>query len=110
MKKVINQQIWVKKQEENYAIGITNQGQDDFGSISFVSLPKIGERLVAGESFAELEAEKAVTELISPLSGVITSINQEALEDASVLDVKNEDFAWLVVVSEVTAAEFLDLV
>ncbi|MGO2100216.1 glycine cleavage system protein H [Vagococcus salmoninarum] len=109
MKKVINKQIWVRKIKEDYSIGLTNQGQDDFGSVTFVSLPKIGDLLKAGESFAEIEAEKAVTELVSPLTGKITSINQEALSDASALDAKNEDFAWLVVLTDVEEKEFNEL-
>lgn len=110
MKKVINKQLWVKFDGENYAIGLTNDGQDDFGSIAFISLPKIGDYLEVGDTFAELEAEKAVTELTTPLSGKVISINQEALSDGSVLDTKNENFAWMIVLSDVDSAEFEKLV
>ena len=110
MKKVVNKQLWVKFDGENYSLGLTNEGQDDFGSIAFISLPKIGDHLKVGETFAELEAEKAVTELVTPISGKVISVNQEALSDASVLDTKNEDFAWMIVLGEVDSEEFEKLV
>lgn len=110
MKKIVNKQLWVTKEGEQLSIGLTNAGQEDFGSISFVSLPKLGDKLEAGDSFADIEAEKAVTELITPVSGIVTSINQEAVNDASVLDATNENQAWLIVLSESDEKEFANLV
>ncbi|MBP1043101.1 glycine cleavage system protein H [Vagococcus sp. BWB3-3] len=110
MKKIVNKQIWVTKEGDSLSIGLTNEGQDDFGSVSFVSLPKIGDRLTVGDSFAEIEAEKAVTELVTPVSGTVASINQEALADASSLDVKNENFAWMIVLTDIDEKEFDNLV
>lgn len=110
MKKIVNKQIWVNKEGDTLSIGLTNEGQDDFGSVSFVSLPKIGDKLVVGDSFAEIEAEKAVTELVTPVSGTVSSINQEALQDASTLDVKNENFAWMIVLTDIVEEEFDNLV
>ena len=110
MKKIVNKQLWVRQDGDQYALGLTNEGQDDFGSIAFITLPKIGAALKAGATFAELEAEKAVTELLSPLSGTVVSVNQEALSDGAVLDTKNEDFAWLIVLTDVNANEFENLV
>ena len=110
MKKVINKQLWINQEEGLYTLGVTNAGQDDFGSIAFITLPKVGEVLNAGETFAELEAEKAVTELVTPITGKVASINQEALADASVLDAKNENFAWIIKLSDVDEKEFVNLV
>lgn len=109
MKKVINKQIWVLKDKDTYTFGLTNEGQDDFGSVTFVMLPKVGDKLEIGDTFAELEAEKAVTELITPLAGTVLEINKESLQTPSILDNPEERNAWMMVMTDVSEADFLNL-
>ncbi|WEG72954.1 glycine cleavage system protein H [Vagococcus intermedius] len=109
MKKVINKQIWVLKDKDTFIFGLTNEGQDDFGNVTFVMLPKVGDKLEVGDTFAELEAEKAVTELITPLAGTIVEINNESLQTPSVLDNPEERKAWMIVMTDVSEEAFLNL-
>ena len=55
-------------------------------------LPKVGSEITLGEGVVELEAEKAVVEYESPVSGTVISINEAALKDTSLLDKPD---AWL---------------
>lgn len=108
-KKIIQSQMWIEKIEDRYRIGMTNAGQEDFGSITFAMFPKVGTKLEVGDTIVELEAEKAVTELVSPLKGKILAINEEAQSDSSKLDNPDENAAWLIDLISVDEEEFLSL-
>ena len=73
---------WVRFQEDGTAyIGITDYAQDQLGDLVFVNLPAAGDSLQAGESFADVESVKAVSDVNAPVSGVVKEVN-EALADA----------------------------
>ncbi len=72
---------WVKKDGEQFLLGISEYAQDQLGDIVFVDFPEVGDHLDAQETLGELESSKAVSEINIPFSGEITEINQE-LEDS----------------------------
>ncbi|MBP2966943.1 glycine cleavage system protein H, partial [Acinetobacter baumannii] len=73
-------------------VGLTSVAQDDLGSISFVMFPKVGTVVTQGDSVVELEAEKAVVEYETPVSGTIVEINEAGQKDTKILD---KPKAWL---------------
>ena len=87
--------LWVKEVSEGKKVGLTSTAQDDLGSITCAMLPKVGKEVIAGEPVVELEAEKAVVEYDSPVSGVVVSINEAAEKNPKLLDEKD---AWLYIV------------
>ncbi|MCI0130622.1 MULTISPECIES: glycine cleavage system protein H [Enterococcaceae] len=87
--------LWVKDVEKGKMVGLTSTAQDDLGSITFVMLPKVGKEIKIGDPIVELEAEKAVVEYDSPVSGTIVSINEEAEKNPKLLDEKD---AWLCII------------
>lgn len=109
MKKAINSQLWVIKETEGYRIGLTNQAQDDLGGISFVTLPKVGEVLEKDAAFAEVEAEKSVSEFTLPFAGTVLESNQAAVKNPEILDDPTEEKAWLIRLSDVSETDFLNL-
>lgn len=72
---------WVRVKGEKAQIGISDYAQDQLGDIVFVELPAVGTSLEQGAEFGTVESVKAVSELYSPVSGTVTSVNT-ALEDA----------------------------
>ena len=68
---------------DNEATITTDFAQSLPGDIIFLELPEIGD-MVSGEPFGEIEAVKTVSELYSPVNGVVTSIN-ENLEDSNII-------------------------
>lgn len=63
---------WVQKQEDGtYLIGITDYAQDALGDLVFVNLPEEGDEVVKGETFADVESVKAVSDVFSPVSATI---------------------------------------
>ena len=72
---------WANYNGNEVSIGITDYAQSQLGDVIFVELPEVGEEIIAGESFGEVEAVKTVSELFAPISGTIYAVN-EALEDS----------------------------
>ena len=97
---------WIKYEDGIAVIGISDFAQDALGDVVFVNLPAVGDEVTAGESFGDVESVKAVSDLISPVSGVVCEINEE-LEDSP--ENLNEDpyGAWIIKVENVTAEEEL---
>ncbi|HLQ39637.1 MAG TPA: biotin/lipoyl-containing protein [Tetragenococcus sp.] len=104
LKKIDN--LWVLFNGKEYVIGLTNEAQDELGNITFVSLPKVGQSVKKGETLVECEAEKAISEFASPLSGTISSVNEKIDEDLSTLNDKEEMNDWFLSLKDVDAAEF----
>ena len=58
-------------------VGITHYAQDSLGDVVFVELPEVGSRVDQFDKFGEIESVKAVSDLFSPVSGTVTSVNEE---------------------------------
>jgi len=97
---------WVKDNGDEIVIGLTDHAQSELGDLVFVNLPEEGDELVVGESFADVESVKAVSDVYAPVSGVITEINEELLDAPEKINEAPYE-AWLVKVKEVTDKEEL---
>ncbi|MDR2611231.1 MAG: glycine cleavage system protein GcvH [Clostridiales Family XIII bacterium] len=86
---------WLKTEGDSAYVGITDFAQNSLGGIVYVELPEEGQRFGKGEVFGVVESVKAASELMLPVSGVVTMKN-EAVEDAP--ETVNDDAygAWLV--------------
>ena len=72
---------WVKAIDETTAlVGITDFAQSELGDLVFINLPQEGGEVTAGESFCDVESVKAVSDVVSPVTGVVEEANTE-LED-----------------------------
>ncbi|MBR6039137.1 MAG: glycine cleavage system protein GcvH [Clostridia bacterium] len=97
---------WVKKEDDLFVIGISDFAQDALGDLVFVNLPEVGDAVTAGEAFGDVESVKAVSDLLSPVSGTVAEINEELLDAPELLN--NDPYgAWIIKVADVTATEEL---
>lgn len=62
-------------------VGITAHAADALGDVVYVEAPRVGDTVTAGQVCGELESSKAVSELYSPVNGVVVAVN-EALSRA----------------------------
>ncbi len=71
---------WVKFIDDTHAeVGITDYAQHALGDIVFVNLPEIGDTVVEATRFGDVESVKAVSDLISPVAGTVTEINEDLI-------------------------------
>ncbi len=91
-----------------YRIGLSDYAQSSLGDIVFVDLPQVGDALEKGVSLGDVESVKAVSEIISPVTGKVSAVN-DALA-ASPEEINGDPYgAWIVEVTDVTdTAELLD--
>ena len=97
---------WVKLEGDCVWIGITDFAQDALGDLVYVNLPEVGDEVTAGETFADVESVKAVSDIYSPVTGTVAEIN-EALLDAPGTINQSPYEAWLIKVEGVTDKEEL---
>ena len=97
---------WVKTEGDSLLIGLTDFAQKELGDIVFIIFPFVGDGVTAGVSFADVESVKAVSEVISPVSGKVAEVN-EALVDAPETINERPYEAWIIRVDEVTETEEL---
>lgn len=98
---------WVKFNGDGTAyIGITDFAQDQLGDLVFVNLPSEGDTLTAGESFADVESVKAVSDVNSPISGTVREVNGELADAPEKMNETPYD-AWFVLAEDVTEGEGL---
>lgn len=98
---------WLKMEEDGAAvIGITDFAQSELGDVVFVNLPGVGDDVTAGEPFGDVESVKAVSDLVSPVSGTVRAVNEELLAAPEKI---NEDpyGAWMIKVENVGGTEEL---
>ena len=71
---------WVKEEGDIAIIGLTDFAQSELGDLVFVNLPEEGDEVTVGEAFSDVESVKAVSDVYSPVSGIVCEINEELLD------------------------------
>ena len=97
---------WVRMDGDVAVIGISDFAQDALGDLVFVNLPQVGDEVTAGEAFGDVESVKAVSDLMSPVTGTVCEINEELLDAPENLN--NDPYgAWIIKVENITDTEDL---
>lgn len=98
---------WVKELDEGMVeIGITDFAQEALGDIVFVNLPEVGDEVTMSAAFTDVESVKAVSDIFSPVTGMISQVN-DALSDNPALINEAPYDAWIIRVKNVTDVEEL---
>ena len=97
---------WVKEDGDEVLIGLTDYAQSELGDLVFVNLPEEGDEVTTGESFADVESVKAVSDVYSPVTGVVSAVNEELLDAPESINEAPYD-AWFVRVKDISDREEL---
>ncbi|WP_432038111.1 glycine cleavage system protein GcvH [Streptomyces cucumeris] len=76
-------------------IGITEFAANSLGDVVYVQLPEVGATVAAGESCGELESTKSVSDLYAPVSGEVTEINEDVVNDPALVNSAPFEGGWL---------------
>ena len=108
---------WVRVDGNIATIGITDYAQNSLGDVVYVELSKPGDELGANESFGSVESVKAVSELFTPVSGVVSEQNESLQDEPESVNTDPYGDGWMIRVkmshpgevdSLLTAAEYED--
>ena len=94
--------LWVLEMGETARVGLSEYAQEQLGEIVSVTHAEIGKFIERGDAIGELESQKTVVELVSPITGTIKTVNENVVEDPSLINVDPYGKGWLV---EVEIAE-----
>jgi len=87
---------WVKDIGNGlFEIGISDYAQKELGDIVYVNLPQPGDELSAGDSFADLESVKAVSDILSPVNGTVIEVNEAVVSGPDLIN-KAPYEAWFI--------------
>ena len=108
---------WVRVDGDVAIIGITDYAQNSLGDVVYVELPKAGDEFAANEPFGSVESVKAVSEVFTPIAGVIAQINESLADEPEKVNSDPYGDGWMIrltmsnrgeVDSLLTAAEYED--
>jgi glycine cleavage system H protein len=87
---------WARVDGDTATLGITWYAQDALGEVVFFQLPKVGASVSKDDPYAEVESVKAVSDVIAPLSGEITAVNDALGETPEAINEDPYGDGWLV--------------
>lgn len=76
-------------------VGITEHAANALGDVVYVDLPAVGSTITAGETCGELESTKSVSDLYAPVDGEIVEINEDVVNDPSLVNTAPFEGGWL---------------
>ncbi|MBU0575008.1 MAG: glycine cleavage system protein GcvH [Proteobacteria bacterium] len=101
--------VWVRVDGDLATIGVTDHAQEKLGEILLLDLPEVDSYAEKDEPFGSIESAKAVVELISPVSGVIISVNEDITDDIGIINSDPHDTGWMIIVEMDDLEELDDL-
>jgi glycine cleavage system H protein len=92
---------WVAATSDSTIIrmGITDFAQSALGDIVYVQMPKVGENVSADKVCGEVESTKSVSEIFSPVSGAVSSVNPDLSSAPELLNSDPYGAGWLIEIS-----------
>ena len=99
--------LWARVEEGKVKIGLIDYAQKQINDVIYVELPSVGDSVTKDEPFGILESVKAVSDLISPVSGTIESVNEELDSKPELLNEDPYGEGWILVVEPTNLDEDL---
>jgi glycine cleavage system H protein len=89
---------WLRDEGGRARVGITDFAQDALGDVVYVDLPEVGTQVEAGQPMGEVESTKSVSDVFSPVTGVIAETNPVVQDSPEVVNQQPYGEGWLVVI------------
>ena len=95
MLKFTSDHEWILVDNDSATVGVTAYAQEKLGDLVFVQLPKPGTVLQAGAAAAVVESVKAASDVYAPINGEITEVNQQVVDDPTLVNSDPTGKGWL---------------
>jgi len=90
-------------------VGITDFAQHELGDVVYLELPSQGAKVIQHQQMGEIESVKAVSEVFSPVSGVVLEVNTSAQDSPELVNSSPYEEGWLIKVQPSDEAELKSL-
>jgi glycine cleavage system H protein len=96
---------WIKPEGDHYVVGITAFAQDQLGDIVYLELPKVGDRIEAGNAFGVIESVKTASDLYAPITGEVIEVNSDLVDQPQ--SVNDDPYAagWMIKIRAADAGD-----
>ena len=85
---------WLKAEGDVYIVGITEHATTQLGDLVFVELPEVGDTVSKGDEIVVIESVKAASDILAPVDGEITEVNEALVEDPSLANSDATGAGW----------------
>lgn len=99
---------WVVLEAGTATVGVTEYAANALGDVVYLDLPEVGSGVVAGQPCGEIESTKSVSELYSPVTGTVASVNAAAVDAPEVVNSDPYGAGWLFTVTVEAEGPLLD--
>ncbi len=107
--KYTNEHEWIRIENDEAIVGITDYAQDQLGDIVFVDVTTEGETLEQGEVFGTIEVVKTVSDLFLPIGGEIVEVNPELEEHPELVNKDPYGEGWIIRIKPTDASQMDEL-
>jgi glycine cleavage system H protein len=87
---------WARLDGDEATLGITWFAQDALGELVHYEAPAVGTTVTQGHPCGEVESVKAVSDVVSPLSGEVLEVNQKAVDEPEIVNEDPYGDGWLI--------------
>ncbi|BCM94065.1 glycine cleavage system H protein [Abditibacteriota bacterium] len=88
--------LWVRAEGDVWTLGMSDFGQNELGELVFVELPALNHPVRIGQSVAVVESVKSVSEVSSPLEGMVIEANPRVGQTPELVNDSPYDEGWIV--------------
>ena len=77
---------WIRQEGKVAVVGITGHAAEQLGDLVFVELPDVGSTVSKSDEIVVIESVKAASDILAPLDGKITEVNEAIVDDPSLVN------------------------
>ena len=100
---------WIKREDDNIRVGITDHAQSELTDVVYVELPKLERQANAKEPIAVVESVKAASDIYAPVKGTVVEVNKALETDPGLLNREPYGQGWIFVLKVENADELKHL-
>ena len=100
---------WIRIEDGQATLGITDHAQKELGDITYVELPDIDDEFDSGDDIAVVESVKAAADVYAPLNGIITEVNEGLEDEPELVNASPYEKGWICKFSDFDENDLEDL-
>ncbi len=109
MLKFTEEHEWLKRDGDEVVVGITEHATEQLGDLVFVELPEEGAKVAKGDEIVTIESVKAASDILAPLDGTITEVNEAIVENPALVNEDPMEAGWFFKMTLETPSDLEEL-
>lgn len=107
--KFTEQHEWLKPEDDEIVVGITEHAANELGDIVFIELPEVGTEVTKDDEVVVIESVKAASDILAPIDGEITEVNEPIVDEPGKVNEDPMGDAWFFKIKPSDPSQMDDL-